>query len=412
MALIRERAKNAWNAFMGRDPTFIQPSIYSGSSFRPDRSRPYIGNSKSITSTIYNRIAVDCAQTNIKHIRLNDEGNFEETIDDSLNRALTIKANRDQTGREMIQDAVESMLDEGCVALVPVLTDIDPNNTESYKVEKIRTGKILKWWPREVDLSVYNEDIGKRQVIRMDKRMIVIVQNPFYTIMNEPNSIAQRYKRILSQLDKTNEQNSISKLDLIIQLPYQIKSPAKKQYVNARRKEIEAQLTGSQLGIAYTDGTEKVIQLNRSLENNLWEQEKDLREQLYNQLGLTKSIFDGSADEKTMLNYNNRTIEPILTALTEGIASTWLSDTALSQGQWIGFFRDPFKLTPVAQVAEMADKLTRNEIMSSNEIRAKLGLIPSKNPKADELRNSNINHPDETKESYDQNSKSLDNSKN
>lgn len=410
MALIRERAKNAWNAFMGRDPTYIQPSIYSGNTFRPDRSRPSIGNSKSLTSTIYNRIAVDCAQMDIKHVRLNDEGNYESTIDDSLNYALTVKANRDQTGRSMIQDAVESMLEEGCVALVPVVTDIDPENTESYTVEEIRIGKIVKWWPYHVDLSVYNENTGKRQIIRMEKRVVPIIQNPFYTIMNEPNSIAQRYKRILQQLDRTNDTNSISKLDLIIQLPYLVKSPAKKAYAESRRKDIEAQLTGSQLGIAYTDGTEKIVQLNRSLENNLWEQEKDLRDQLYNQLGLTKSIFDGTADEKTMLNYNNRTLEPILSAIVESIASTWLSQTARSQGQGIRFFRDPFKLVPVLQVAEIADKLTRNEIMSSNEIRAKLGLIPAKDPKADELRNSNINHPDETKETTEQNSKSLNNS--
>lgn len=410
MALIGERAKNAWNAFMGRDPTFAQPSIYSGSTFRPDRNRPSIGNSKSLTSTIYNRIAVDCAQMDIKHVRLNDEGNYESTIDDSLNYALTVKANRDQTGRSMVQDAVESMLEEGCVALVPVVTDIDPKNTESYTVEEIRTGKIVKWWPYQVDISVYNENTGKRQIIRMEKRMVPIIQNPFYTIMNEPNSIAQRYKRILQQLDRTNDTNSISKLDLIIQLPYLVKSPAKKAYAETRRKDIEAQLTGSQLGIAYTDGTEKIVQLNRSLENNLWEQEKDLRDQLYNQLGLTKSIFDGTADEKTMLNYNNRTLEPILSAIAEAIASTWLSPTARAQGQGIRFFRDPFKLVPVLQVAEIADKLTRNEIMSSNEIRAKLGLIPSKDPKANELRNSNINHPDESKEITEQNSKSLDNS--
>lgn len=412
MPIIGERVKNAWNAFMGRDPTFIPPSEYSGSTFRPDRKRSYIGNSKSIASSIYNRIAVDCSRMDIKHVRLNDEGNYEETIDDSLNQALTVKANRDQTGRAMIQDAVESMLEDGCIALVPVVTDVDPKNTNSYTVEEIRVGQIVKWWPYHVDLSVYNEDTGKRQTIRMEKRMVVIVQNPFYTIMNEPNSIAQRYKRILRQLDSTNEQNSISKLDLIIQLPYLVKTTAKKEYANSRRKEIEAQLTGSQLGIAYTDGTEKIIQLNRSLENNLWEQEKDLREQFYNQLGLTKAIFDGTADEKTMLNYSNQTLEPILSAIAEAIECTWLSKTARAQKQAIRFFRDPFKLIPVLQVAEIADKLTRNEIMTSNEVRAKLGLIPSKDPKANELRNSNINHPDDDQvpETEQQNSKSIGNS--
>lgn len=412
MPIIGERVKNAWNAFMGRDPTFTQPSIYSGSTFRPDRKRSFIGNSKSITSTIYNRIAVDCSQMYIKHVRLNDEGNYEETINDALNQALTVKANLDQTGRAMIQDAVQSMLEDGCTALVPVVTDVNPEATESYTVENIRVGQITKWWPHHVDLSVYNEDTGKRQTIRMEKRMVVIVENPFYTIMNEPNSIGQRYTRVLRQLDSTNEQNSVSKLDLIIQLPYLVKTPKKKEYANSRRKEIEAQLTGSQLGIAYTDGTEKIIQLNRSLENNLWEQEKDLREQLYNQLGLTKAIFDGTADEQTMLNYNNRTLEPILSAIAEGIECTWLSKTARAQNQAIRFFRDPFKLVPVSQVAEIADKLTRNEIMSSNEIRAKLGLIPSKDPRANELRNSNINHQDEKRfsETEQQNSKSLDNS--
>lgn len=392
---VGERVKNAWNAFMGRDPTITFPMYTYGSSY-PENRRRYTGiNSKAIVSTIYNQIAVDCSDIDIRHVRLNDAEKYEETIDDSLNRILNFSANIDQTGRNMIQDAIYSMLEEGVVAIVPVITDRDPYDTESYVIEELRVGRITTWYPKRIRVEAYDARDGKRKEIIISKDLAAIIENPFYSIMNEPNSLLQRYKKILAQLERTNDNNSATKLDMIVQVPYLTKTPAKREYANSRRKEIEAQLSGSELGIAYTDGSEKIIQLNRSLTNNLWEQEKDLREQLYNQLGLSKAIFDGTADEKTLLNYHNRTIEPILVRLVEEMRRKWLSKTAISQRQSIMFFREPFKLVPVGQIAEIADKFTRNEIMSSNEIRSIMGMPPSDDPKADMLVNSNLNQSDE-----------------
>lgn len=395
MALLGERIKNAWNVFLGRDYTNASINYGVSSGINPSRPRFTRGNAKTIVSTIFNRIAVDCSTISINHVRLNDEGNFVEIIDDSLNRVLARDANIDQTGRALIRDIVISMLDEGVIAVVPFETDVDPMKTDSYQILKARTAKILQWYPHHIQVEIYDEDSGlKRQKI-LEKRICVIVENPFYTIMNEPNSIAQRLLRVLNQLDRTNEQNSAGKLDLIVQLPYVIKESAKRVQAEQRRKDIEAQLTGSQYGIAYIGGTEKIIQLNRSLENNLWEQAKDLTVQLYNQLGLSEEIFNGTADDKTMTNYMTGTIEPILSAIVEEMNRKWLSKTAVTQKQAIRFFNDPFRIVPVTQLAEIVDKFTRNEIMSSNEFRSKLGLKPSDDPKADELRNSNLNHPDE-----------------
>lgn len=416
------RTKSLWNAFKGRDPTRNQFYGFGGSSRRPDRNYIVYGSGGTSTSMIYNKIAVDCAQINIQHVRLNDKGKFKEPINDSLNQALTLSANIDQTGRALIIDAVESMLEEGCVALVPTITEGDPNLTDAFKVESIRVGKIVEWFPKEVSVELYNEDTGQREVVKVAKRYTVIVENPFYTTMNTQNSTASRLSRVLSKLDRVNEEYNPQKLDMIVQLPYQLKTPAKKKYAEERRKEIMEQLSDSVYGIAYTDGTEKIVQLNRSLENNLWTQAKDLTEELYNQLGMSKGIFDGSADEPTLLNYYNRTIEPILSAITEEMERKWLSQTARSQMQAIRFFRDPFKLVPVKELAEISDKLTRNEIMSSNEIRSIIGLRPDPNPKSDMLINSNLNQSDEQLAAYglqggvdsgvpsDTNTKTVDNS--
>lgn len=389
----RERFKRGWNAFFGRDPTLNDYSY--GSSFRPDRGRLSIKNSRSIVSSVYNQIAIDVMMINIKHVRLDSEGRYKEDISGPLNERFTLDANIDQTGRELIKDAVISMFDEGCVAIIPVLTDIDPMDTESYKILELRTGKIVEWFPDEVQVLVYNERMGKKQEIRIEKRLVAIIENPFYAVMNEPNSVAQRLNRLLSQIDSINTDVSSGKMDMIIQLPYTIKSAARRVQAQQRRKEIEVQLTNSKYGIAYIDGTEKVIQLNRSLENNLWEQAKDLQAQLFNQLGFAESIFNGTADEATLLNYYNRTISPILTAITEAMERKWISPTARSQGQAIRYFQDQFKLVPVSQLAELGDKFTRNEIMTSNEMRSKIGMKPVDDPKANELRNSNINQKNE-----------------
>ena len=395
MSKIGERFRNGWNAFLGRDPTVKKYDYGYGYSYRPDRIRLSTASIRSVVGSIYNRIAVDVASMNISHVRVDSENNYEDTIKSDLNRALTKEANVDQTGREFIQDAVISMFDEGCVALVPVDTDEDPEDNGSYKIYTLRTGKILEWYPSDIRVSVYNERIGRKSELILPKSMVAIIENPFYLIMNEPNSTAIRLMRVLNQLDRLNEESSAGKMDLIIQLPYPIHSQAKMNLAEERRKNLEAQLSGSQYGIGYIDGTERVIQLNRSLENNLWTQAKDLTIELYNQLGLTQSIFDGTADEKTLLNYYDRTVAPIVNALTENMERKWLSKTAISQGQAIRSFRDPFKFIPVAQLAEMADKLTRNEIMTSNEVRSSIGLKPSDDPNADKLRNSNLNHPDE-----------------
>jgi hypothetical protein len=356
---------------------------------------------RSIVSSVYNQIAVDCAAININHVKLDDNDKFKEIINDELNTVLNKDANVDQTGRKLVQDMVMSMLDEGCIAVIPFVTQGDPNVTDGFKVCEARTAKILEWYPKHIRVEAYNEDTGRKEELILEKRICAIIENPFYEIMNEPNSIAQRLTRVLAQLDRTNEENSAGKMDLIVQLPYALKGDLKKQQAEDRRHAIEAQLTGSQYGIAYIDGTEKVIQLNRSVENNLWEQAKDLQAQLFNQLGFSESIFNGTADEQTMLNYNNRTIEPILTTIVEEIERKWLSRTAIAQHQAIRFFRDPFKLVPISQIAEIADKFTRNEIMSSNEIRGIVGMKPSDDPKADELINANLNQAKEVDEKID-----------
>lgn len=395
MPKLVERMKRSWNAFIGRDPTVSYNANYYGTGYRPDRMRFTSNTSRSIATSIYNRIAVDCAQIDIKHVRLDENERYKETIKSPLNECLSLSANIDQTGRNLIQDAVMSMFDEGCVAIVPTDTSENPAYTDSYDIYKLRTGKIKEWYPKSVKVEVYNENTGEKQDVEMLKRNICIIENPFYTVMNEPNSILQRLLRILNQCDRTNEQNSAGKMDLIIQLPFATKSEAKIEMANKRRRELEEQLSGSQYGIGYIDATEHITQLNRSIENNLWNQAKDLTSQLYNELGLTETIFNGTADEKTLLNYYNRTIEPILSEITTEMERKWLSKTARTQMQAIRFFRDPFKLVPVNDIAEIADKFTRNEIMSSNEIRSVVGLKPSEDPKADQLVNANLNHSPE-----------------
>lgn len=391
MSVLGERLKHVWNAFMGRDPTPPTNYTYGFGGFRPDRLVRRVQNERSIINSAINKIAVDAASIGIKHVRLNEEGNFKEIINDSLNQVLTSSANTDQTGRAFIQDLIMSMLDEGCIAAVPVDTSENPNLTDSYDVFSARRGKITKWMPKHIHVEVYDENDGKIKEVVLAKRYTPIIENPFYAIMNEPNSTLQRLIRVLNQIDRLNQENSAGKVDLIVKVPYGLKGTGKKAYAEERRHDIEAQLTGSQYGIAYIDATEQVIQLNRSIENNFWEQAKDLKQELFNQLGFSMAILDGTADEKTMLNYNNRTIEPILSALTEEMERKWISKTARSQGQAIRFYRDPFKLIPVSDVAEIADKLTRNEIMTSNEVRSKLGMLAANDPKADMLVNANLN---------------------
>ena len=387
------RIKHAWNAFLNRDPTTTYTEYGMGSYYRPDRPRLARGNERSIVTSVYNRIALDVASINIKHCRLDDNDRFKEVIDSSLNDCLTLEANIDQTHRAFIQDVVISMFGEGCVALVPVDTTIDPNNSGSFDILTMRTGKVLEWYPDRVKVNVYNDRTGKKEDIIINKNAVAIIENPLYAIMNEPNSTLQRLIRKLVLLDSIDEQSSSGKLDLIIQLPYVVKSEARRQQANERRMEIEKQLRGSKYGIAYTDGTEKITQLNRPVENNLMKQIEYLTSMLYGQLGITASVLDGTADEKTMLNYNNRTIEPIVSAIVDEMRRKFLTKTARTQKQTILFFRDPFKLVPVNDIAEIADKFTRNEIMTSNEIRQVVGMKPSDDPKADQLVNSNISQP-------------------
>lgn len=386
---VLDRLRHGWNAFMNRDPTYRQdlgPSYY----YRPDRPRFTRGNERSIVTSVYNRIALDASAITIQHVRLDENGRFLSTIDSDLNKCLTLDANIDQTGRAFLQDAVMSMLDEGCVALVPVETDVDPNDTDSYKIFSIRTGKIVEWRPQHVKVRVYDERTGRKEDITLSKSSVAIVENPLYAVINEPNSTMQRLIRKLSLLDVTDEQTASGKLDLIIQLPYIIKTEARRQQAEQRRKDIEMQLAGSKYGIAYTDGTEHITQLNRSVENNLMKQVEYLTSMLYSQLGITQTILDGTADEKTMINYYTRTIEPIVSSIVDEMKRKFLTKTARSQRQSIEFFRDPFKLVPVNDIAEIADKFTRNEILTSNEIRQIVGMKPSNDPKADELINSNI----------------------
>lgn len=397
---IGSRLKHAYNAFMNRDPTYMPTG--SSYSIRPDRPRLSRGNERSIVTSVFNRIALDVASIDIKHCRLDENGRYVEDIDSGLNNCLDLEANLDQTGRAFIQDVVMSMLDEGCVAIVPVDTTLNPKITNSYDILSMRTGKILDWYPAHVRVRLYNDQTGDKEDILLPKSQVAIIENPLYAVINEHNSTMQRLIRKLSLLDVTDEQTASGKLDLIIQLPYVVKTDARREQANRRRKEIEEQLTGSKYGIAYTDGTEKVTQLNRSLENNLLKQIEYLTEMMYSQLGITQEVLNGTADEKTMLNYYNRTVEPIVSAIVDEMKRKFLTKTARSQRQTITFFRDPFRLVPVNDIAEIADKFTRNEIMTSNEIRQIVGMKPSDDPKADELINSNISQPDETMQPTDE----------
>lgn len=386
------RLKHAWNALTGNVQMNYR-DLGMSYSYRADRPRMSRGNERSIVTSVYNRIALDVAALNIQHVRLDENGRFLSVIDDGLNNCLTLEANVDQTARSFVQDVVISMFDEGSVAIVPVDTTTDPNVSGSYDIQSLRVGQILDWYPQHIRARVYNEQTGRKEDIVVPKSAVAIIENPLYAVINEPNSTMQRLIRKLNLLDVIDEQSGSGKLDLIIQLPYVIKTEARRQQAENRRKDIENQLSGSKYGIAYTDGTEHITQLNRSVNNNLMSQIEYLTSMLYSQLGITQSILDGTADEKTMLNYNNRTIEPIISAIVDEMKRKFLTKTARSQHQSISFFRDPFKLVPVNDIAEIADKFTRNEIMTSNEIRQVVGMKPSEDPRADELRNKNLSAP-------------------
>ena len=387
---IGSRLKKAYNAFMNRDPTNY--NIGTSYSYRPDRPRFTRGNERSIVTSIFNRIALDVSSICINHCVLDDENRFKSVKESGLNDCLNLEANVDQTGRAFIQDIVMSMLDEGCVAIVPVDTDFNPADTSGFNILSMRTGKILEWYPMHVKVRVYNERTGNKEDIILPKKSVGIVENPFYAVVNEPNSTMQRLIRKLSLLDMVDESSS-GKLDMIIQLPYMIKGPARREQAEIRRKELEMQLSSSRNGIAYMDGTEKITQLNRPVENNLLKQIEYLTEMVYSQLGITKEVMNGSANEQTMLNYMIQCVEPIVSAIVDEMKRKFLSKTARTQKQTIMFFRDPFRLMPVNNMAELADKLTRNEIMTSNEVRQKMGMPPSDDPKADQLVNSNISQP-------------------
>lgn len=397
------RLSHAWNAFMGRDPTAIIPQNVGPASYiRPDKqSRPFFGDSsRSVVASIYNRIALDCANINIEHAIVDDNRNYVETLKSTgLNYCLTTEANLDQTSNDFIQDVVFSMFDEGVVAVVPTDTTLNPNVTGSYDILTMRTAKILEWYPLHVKVSLYNQNDGKHYDKILPKASTAIITNPFYAVMNEPNSTLKRLLRVMAHIDEMNNKNASGKLDLLVQLPFSIKSQTKKDQAEERRKQIEAQLVDSKYGIAYIDAAEHITQLNRPLENNLWTQYTDLKTQFYNQLGLTEAIFNGTADEKTMLNYYSSTIDPILTVITKEMSRKFLTKNARTRGQTIWFFRDPFQLVPVDQIADIADKFTRNEILSSNEVRSLIGKKPSNDPRADELRNSNM--PDQDQGGYD-----------
>lgn len=391
---LMDRIVHSYNAFMNRDPTPKYRFDGPGYSYRPDRPMFTRGNEKTVLTSIFNRIALDVASMTIQHCRLDEDNRFKEIIPSGLNNCLTLEANIDQTARSFIQDLVVSMFDEGVVTAVPIDTSIDPKNSASYDILTMRTGKILEWKPQTIKARVYNDRTGNKEDIVLPKKSVAIIENPFYAVVNETNSTFQRLKRKLSLMDVTDEQTASGKLDLIIQLPYVIKTDARRAEAEKRRREIESQLTSSKYGIAYADGTEKVIQLNRSLENNLMKQVEYLTNQLFSQLNITQSILDGTADEKTMLNYYNRTVEPIVAAIVDEFNRKFLSKTARTQKQAIRAFRDPFRLVPVNDIAEIADKFTRNEIMTSNEIRQAIGMKPSNDPKADQLVNSNISQPE------------------
>ena len=392
---ILTRAKNAWNAFNNRDPTVYYRDVGAGYTYRPDRPRLTRGNERSIITSVFNRIALDVAAIGIQHCKLDENGRFLHTIDSTLNRCLTLEANVDQTGRAFIHDTVMSMFDEGCIAMVPIDTDVNPKVTDSYDILSMRTGKILDWYPRHIKVNAYNDRTGEREDLLMMKSKVAIIENPLYAVVNAPNSTLQRLIRKLNLLDAIDEQSGSGKLDLIIQVPYVVNSDLKRQRAEKKRKDIENQLEGSKYGIAYIDGTEHITQLNRPVENNLMAQIEYLTSMLYSQLGITQSVLDGTADEKTMLNYYDRAIEPIVAAIVDEMKRKFLTQTARTQLQSITYFRDPFRLVPVNDIAEIADKFTRNEIMTSNEIRQIVGMKPSDDPKADELRNSNISHPDD-----------------
>ena len=398
---IGSRLKKAWNAFRDQDETYYNvyndryTSYYNGSSYRPDRTRLSTRNERSIVTSIFNRIALDVASIDIYHCRLDDNDRYKENIDSTLNNCLTLESNIDQTSRAFMQDVVLSMFDEGSVAIVPVDTIKDPMTTDSYEILTLRTGRIVTWYPKHVRVELYDDNTGIKREITLPKSRVGIIENPLYAVMNEPNSTLQRLIRKLVLLDSIDEQSGSGKLDLIIQLPYIVKSEARRQQAEQRRKDIERQLKGSKYGIAYTDGTEKITQLNRPLENNLMKQIEYLTSMLYGQLGITQGVMDGTADEKTMTNYYSRTIEPIISSIVDEIKRKFLTKTARSQKQSIVFFRDPFKLVPVSDLAEISDKFTRNEILSSNEIRQVVGRKPSDDPKADQLINSNISQPTE-----------------
>lgn len=396
MAPFGNRLRHAWNAFLGRDrPQEQFTDVGPGYARRPDRLRLGYGHEKSIINAIETRIAIDVSSIEIRHVRLDDQGRYKEDIKSPLNECLRLSTNKDQTAEAFFRDVVMTMLEEGAVAIVPTDTDVNPESSNAYEIFSLRCGKIIEWFPDHVRMVLYNDRRGEKEEIMLPKKMVAIVENPFYSVMNEPNSTLQRLLRKLALLDSVDEQTSSGKLDLIIQLPYVIKTEARRREAEKRRSEIVEQLTGSQYGIAYTDGTEHITQLNRPLENNLLKQIEYLSDTLYAQLGLTPEVMNGTADEKTMLNYMNRTIMPIISAITKEMIRKFLSKTARTQGQWILFFNDPFKLMPVSNIADIADKFTRNEIMTSNEIRGKVGMKPSDDPKADQLVNSNLNQSKE-----------------
>ena len=392
-----ERLKHSWNAFMNKDPTETKRYIELGPSNtrRPDMFRPTRGTEKTIVTAIYTRIAIDVASLDIEHVKVDENGRYVETVKSGLNYALTTEANIDQTSRAFLQDIVMSMFDEGCVAIVPVDTTYNPLKTGSYDIQTMRVGSVVEWFPQYVKVRLYNDRTGKHEEKILPKKVVALIENPLYAVMNEPNSVAKRLIRKLNILDAVDEQSGSGKLDLILGLPYVIKTEARREQAERRRKDIEEQLSNSKYGIAYTDGTEHITQLNRSVENNMFNQIQYLTEMLYNQLGMTKGVFDGTASQEEMLNYQSRTIEPIVSAITEEMSRKFLTKTARSKYQTIMFFNDPFKLTPTDKIADIADKFTRNEILSSNEFRAIMGYKPVDDPRADELRNKNINQSDE-----------------
>lgn len=395
-----ERLKHAWSIFRGKEGDAYSAPMNQDLGIshiaRPDRPRLAYNTERSVVSSVYNRLGIDVAAVDVRHSRIDENGNFTSVEESGLNTCLTLDANLDQTGRALMQDIAMTLFDEGVVAIVPVETTTSPVNSNAYDIKSLRVGKVVQWYPEHVVVDLYNEKSGRRQEVTLPKRMVAIVENPLYTVMNEPNSTLQRLLRKLALLDAVDEQSGSGKLDIIIQLPYVIKSKAREEQAEQRRKSIEAQLRGSQYGIAYTDGTERITQLNRPAENNLLNQVTYLTNMLYGQLGLTESVFDGTADEAEMLNYHNRTIEPVLAAITDEMNRKFLSKTARKQGQLITYYRDPFKLVKLEQIAEIADRFTRNEILTSNELRGVMGFVPSKDPKADELRNKNLPEPKPT----------------